>query len=158
MYVFSAADAVSPAIQRTRDFLFRPFRWGTYLKLGLVAIVTEGVGSNVHSSSNSSSSTGPGPHSFPGFHLTPMMIATIVAAVLLAMVVAFFVCYLITRLRFAFFHCLIHNSKEIGPGWRMYSAQALRELGPRAALLADAEGLAGHAEAIRSRMQGRRAQ
>jgi hypothetical protein len=126
MYVFSAADAVSPAIQRTRDFLFRPFRWGTYLKLGLVAIVTEGVGSNVHSSSNSSSSTGPGPHSFPGFHLTPMMIATIVAAVLLAMVVAFFVCYLITRLRFAFFHCLIHNSKEIGPGWRMYSAQALR--------------------------------
>ena len=36
-----------------------------------------------------------------------------------------------------------------------YSARALRTLGPKAALLADAEGLAGHAEAIRTRL-GRR--
>ncbi len=39
-----------------------------------------------------------------------------------------------------------------------YSAQALRALGPRAALLADAEGLAGHAEAIRTRLGKRRSQ
>ena len=31
MYPISAADAISPAIQRTRTFLFRPFRLGTYL-------------------------------------------------------------------------------------------------------------------------------
>jgi len=37
-----------------------------------------------------------------------------------------------------------------------YSAQALRELGPQAALLADAEGLSGHAEAIRMRLRKRR--
>ncbi|MDR3739940.1 MAG: histidinol dehydrogenase [Terracidiphilus sp.] len=36
-----------------------------------------------------------------------------------------------------------------------YSASALRELGPKAALLADAEGLVGHAAAIRNRL-GRR--
>jgi histidinol dehydrogenase len=36
-----------------------------------------------------------------------------------------------------------------------YSAQALRTLGPKAALLAEAEGLAGHAEAIRSRLSRR---
>jgi hypothetical protein len=46
MRFISAVDSVSLAIQRTRDFLFRPFRWGTYLKLGLVAIITEGIGSN----------------------------------------------------------------------------------------------------------------
>src|SRR5208283_2793925 len=34
--------------------------------------------------------------------------------------------YLVTRLRFAFFHCLIHNTKEIRPGWRLYGAQAGR--------------------------------
>ena len=34
--------------------------------------------------------------------------------------------YLITRLRFAFFHCLIHNTKEIRPGWRVYRGQAAR--------------------------------
>jgi histidinol dehydrogenase len=39
-----------------------------------------------------------------------------------------------------------------------YSALALRTLGPKAALLADAEGLAGHAEAIRTRLQKRRPQ
>jgi histidinol dehydrogenase len=33
-----------------------------------------------------------------------------------------------------------------------YSSQALRALGPHAALLAEAEGLAGHAEAIRTRL------
>jgi histidinol dehydrogenase len=36
-----------------------------------------------------------------------------------------------------------------------YSAQALRTLGPSAALLAEAEGLTGHAEAIRTRLQKR---
>jgi histidinol dehydrogenase len=41
---------------------------------------------------------------------------------------------------------------------QQYSAEALRTLGPNAALLADAEGLAGHAEAIRTRLQKRRPQ
>jgi histidinol dehydrogenase len=38
---------------------------------------------------------------------------------------------------------------------QQYNAQALRELGPRAALLAEAEGLTGHAEAIRTRLKRR---
>lgn len=37
-----------------------------------------------------------------------------------------------------------------------YSAQGMRALGPRAALLAEAEGLTGHAEAIRTRLHPRR--
>ena len=43
MIPISAVDSVSLAIQRTREFLFRQFTWGTYLKLSLVAIITEGV-------------------------------------------------------------------------------------------------------------------
>jgi histidinol dehydrogenase len=39
---------------------------------------------------------------------------------------------------------------------QQYSAQAMRVLGPQAALLAEAEGLTGHAEAIRTRLQKRR--
>jgi histidinol dehydrogenase len=38
---------------------------------------------------------------------------------------------------------------------QQYSAQAMRVLGPPAALLAEAEGLTGHAEAIRTRLQKR---
>ena len=37
-----------------------------------------------------------------------------------------------------------------------YSAGALRKLGPQAAVLAEAEGLEGHAQAIRTRLGGRR--
>jgi MFS family permease len=128
MIAISAADAVSPAIQRTRDFLFRPFNWGTYLKLGLVAIITEGTGSNFHShtSSQGGHAPGHGPSGTPLFHLTPEMVAVIVAAVLAAIVLSFVICYLVTRLRFAFFHCLVNNSTEIRPGWRLYGAQAAR--------------------------------
>ncbi len=134
MYALSAADAISPAIQRTKTFLFKPFKWSTYLKLCLVAVITEGLGSNSGSSWNRhhSWSHGPADSGSPVnplawlLSLTPSLIAAIVAAVVAVIVLGFVVCYLITRLRFAFFHCLIHNTKEIGPGWRLYRTQATR--------------------------------
>lgn len=126
MRAISAVDSVSLAFQRTRDFLFRPFSWGTYLKLGLVAIVTEGTSSNLNSSSHKDHASGNGPMIMSPFDLPMEKIAVVVAAVLLAMVLAVFVFYLITRLRFAFFHCLTTNTKEIAPGWRLYGSQAMR--------------------------------
>ena len=131
MRAISAVDAVSPAIERTKEFLFRPFKWGTYLKLGLVAIITEGLGSNFHSSSTHVDHGGGngewhGPAGFPPFHWTPACIAVIVAIALVAILLSIFLFYLITRLRFAFFHCLVSNTKEIKPGWRLYRGQAAR--------------------------------
>ncbi len=126
MLAISAPDAVSLAIQRTKEFLFKPFNWGTYLKLGLVAIITEGLGGNSNSSTRGGKPSGHGPHFPSPFHIAPEWIAIIVAAVLLAIVVSIVVFYLITRLRFAYFHCLIHNSKEIRPGWWIYRTQAAR--------------------------------
>lgn len=138
MRAISAADSVSLAIQRTKEFLFTRFTWGTYLKLGLVAIITEGIGNNVHSSAHHSQTSTrivvPSPNGqlilppFPNahFHIEPFQIATIVAAVLLALILVGVIVYLITRLRFAYFHCLIHNSTEISPGWSIYRAQAAR--------------------------------
>ena len=126
MRAFSAVDSVSLAIQRTREFLFRPFKWGTYLKLGLVAIITEGAGSNFHSLSHSGHTTGREPHFHPPFHFAPEWIAAILAIALVGFVLSVVVFYLITRLRFAYFHCLIHNIKEIRPGWWIYGAQAMR--------------------------------
>ncbi|MGA2906797.1 MAG: hypothetical protein ABSE36_03775 [Terracidiphilus sp.] len=131
MQPISAVDSVAPAVERTKEFLFRPFKWSTYLKLGLVAILTEGLGSNFHSSSPHVDHGGGngewhGPATFPPFHCTPACIAMIVAIALLGIVLSIFIFYLITRLRFAFFYSLIHNMKEIGPGWRFYRAQASR--------------------------------
>ncbi len=131
MQPISAVDSVAPAIERTKEFLFRPFKWSTYLKLGLVAILTEGLGSNFHSSSphvdhgGGHGGMGATPH-FPPFHITPQWIAIGVAAGLLAMILSIVIFYLITRLRFAFFHSLTRNVKEIAPGWRLYREQASR--------------------------------
>jgi len=125
MRAISAAEAVSPAIQRTRDFLFRPFSWATYLKLSLVAIITEGIGSSFQSSThhNHSGSSVPG---YVPLHFSPQAIAAAVFALLLAFLFAGWLFYLITRLRFAYFHCLVHNTKQITPGWRFYRSPATR--------------------------------
>lgn len=58
--------------------------------------------------------------------LTSVQIAQVVASVLLAAVFMLWLFYLITRLRFAFFHSLVYNVKEIRPGWRAYRVQAGR--------------------------------
>ena len=130
MRAISATDAITPAVERTKAFLFRPFSWGTFLKLGLVALITEGLGSNLRSSSGSShrgggTGAGRGPiHSLSD--IPPQWIVAGVAMVLLMIVIAAVVFYLITRLRFAFFHCLVHNTKQIRPGWELYKEQASR--------------------------------
>lgn len=126
MLAFSAADSVSPAIQRTRDFLFRPFSWGTYLKLGLVAIITEGSAYNFGSSHGSGESSRSGPVLPSSIDITPVKVAAAVAAILVATLVAMWLLYLLTRLRFAFFHCIVYNTKEIRPGWRIYREPATR--------------------------------
>ena len=52
MNVFSATQAISPAIDRTKRYLFHPFKLGTYLKLSLVACLTEGGSSGFNSNFN----------------------------------------------------------------------------------------------------------
>ncbi len=126
MSALSAADAIAPAIQRTRMFLFQPFRWGTFLKLCLVAVVTEGLGNFRSSNGGGGGSHGGGPVINSPFDLSPAWIAAMVAMSLLVILLVCFVFYMITRLRFAYFHCLVHNTKEIRPGWESYRPQAMR--------------------------------
>jgi hypothetical protein len=133
MPIFSAADAISPAVYRTRQFLFAPpFRWSTFLKLCLVAAITEGVGTNLRSSLDKShtattTTTGhPGVIGNPFSHLSPEIITALVAGFIAVMVIGLLLAYLVTRLRFAYFHCLVHNTRELKPGWYLYRDQAFR--------------------------------
>jgi hypothetical protein len=52
----------------------------------------------------------------------------VLAIFMLALIIplALLIFYLITRLRFAFFHCLVNQTTEIRPGWRLYRIQAMR--------------------------------
>ncbi len=130
MPAISAADAISPAIQRTRNFLFRPFRLGTYLKLSLVALLTEGTtGGRLNSAfprGGHTSHRSSGFASFPAFHVTPVEVAVGLATFAVVTLIGLFIYYLIMRLRFAYFHCLVHNIREIRPGWHIYREPATR--------------------------------
>jgi hypothetical protein len=122
MHVFSAADAIAPAISRTNRFLFHPFRLGTFLKLSLVAVITEGMSLHLNSSHNQPATweTMPTPN-FPGAWLGVALVA-----IAIFVPIAILIAYLITRLRFAYFHCLVYQVKQIAPGWRLYREQAMR--------------------------------
>lgn len=124
MNALSAADAISPAIERAKRYLFRPFQWGPYLKICAVALITEGFSSTFNSStpargSHAANTSAP-------FAFTPAIVAAIILGIVAVIVVAFLAFYLVTRLRFALFHCLIHETKELKPGWRLYREQANR--------------------------------
>jgi len=133
MQAYSAADLISPAIQRTRWFLFHPFRWSTYLKLCLVSVLTEGFsgnfnapgGGHAHRTGSTASPSIPTIAS-PYFGLSPMEIALIAGVVVFSIGLCIVIFYLITRLRFALFHCLVYQTREIRPGWELYDAQSWR--------------------------------
>jgi len=133
MQAFSAADLISPAIKRTKWFLFEPFRWSTFLKLCLVSVLTEGTSSgnfNIPGSHHSNSSPSPAqtaPSMTPQhFSVSPMEMALIAAIIVIAIGLVLVIAYLVTRLRFSLFHCLVSGTREIRPGWLIYDAQSWR--------------------------------
>ena len=123
MYALSATEAISPALNRTRDVLFRPFRWGNYLKFCAVAVLTEGIWTNLRSNNNVPAKAGS--QGVP-FHIDPGMIAGLIALGVLLLVFAVVLLYVVVRLRFALFHCLTHRTRELTPGWHLYRQQATR--------------------------------
>jgi hypothetical protein len=124
MRAFSASDAVAPAIQRTKRYLFQPFDLVTYLKLSAVACISEGFSANFNFSSHMHPSTGDVIPSL--FSLSDVILILIGIGFVAAILAGIFVFYLINRLRFAYFHCLLHQTTEIRPGWILYREQAER--------------------------------
>lgn len=137
MIALSAAQAISPAIERTKQFLFHPFRLGRFLKLTLVALLTEGGMASCNFGSHLPSGNTPGlnrplpPMHMPHSNLPAMMIAIVVVAVIAVIVIPIMVAigYLLIRLRFSFFDCVLRQQPLIAPAWRLYHRQALRYLG-----------------------------
>ena len=137
MITYSAAQAISPAIERTKQFLFKPFSWGRFLKLTLVAMLTEGGMSSCNFNSNLPSGKGGGPMPplnlphIPQIHLPALAaiagILVVVAAIMIPLWVL--ISYLVIRLRFSYFDCVMRMQDQIAPAWRRYHRQAMRYLG-----------------------------
>jgi hypothetical protein len=156
MNPLSATQAITPAIERTRQFLFRPFRLGRFLKLTLVALLTEGgMASCNFSKGFPSGNTGSPSHPIPPLHMPhiPLSAAAIVIAVvcvvaLIVIPITVLISYLVIRLRFSFFDCVLHMQDRIAPAWNRYHRQAMRYLGMSVCIglvFLLAVGLAGYA-------------
>jgi len=137
MSSYSAAQVISPAIQRTKWYLFQPFRLGRFLKLTLVATFTEGGLSSCNFSSklpSSHSGSGGGlntPFHMPVIHWPALSMIIGIIALVLALVIPVYllISYLFIRLRFSYFDCCLRGQHLIAPAWRRYHRQALRYLG-----------------------------
>ena len=137
----SAIEAFSPAIARVESMLFKPFRLGTWIKMGFIGL----LGGGLATFSMNGNFRGATPSQFPRgeFPSDPMYeiqramrsihlanyIRLIEFVVVLAIVIALVFLYLNSRFRFVLFDSVISGQPTVGRGWRCYASQANRYFG-----------------------------
>jgi hypothetical protein len=124
MKLYSASEAVWPALRRTYDYLFCAFGWETFLKLAAVATLSEGFLVSFRFTI---------PDTFPfeidlsalkSFLLARQFLPVTLLAALAVFLVALYVVFLVIRLRFAFVHLLIHQTRDLRAAWKLYDLEA----------------------------------
>lgn len=124
MKLHSASEAIWPALMCTYNYLFRAFRWETFLKLAFVATLSEGF---LVSFRFTIPNTFPFEINFPAlksFLLTREFLPVTLLAALATLLIALYCIYLVTRLRFAFVHSLIHQTRDLRAAWKLYAIEA----------------------------------
>jgi hypothetical protein len=125
MRPLSASECITPAIERTKSLLFRPFQWRPFLKLTAVAFFAEIGGGSFSASS-------PGRHGgIPG--ASPASQAIILAVLLgvffVALVIGLIMLYVGSRLQLVLLEVAATRQTIIAPIWRRYSRLTWRWLG-----------------------------
>ena len=123
----SAIDAISPAIQHTRQQLLQPFRVGQWARLALVGLL---AGELTSGSCNFNFQMPRHTDQFAMPKLPAIDPATLVALVVLLMVLGtiFYVLFLYVNsvMRFILFDSVIAKHCEIGSGWNRRQGAGLR--------------------------------
>lgn len=137
----SAIDAFAPAFARVRAMLFRPFRLGIWLKMGLIGLLGGGA---VVSGGNFNFRAPVIPRGVPHDDLPPhaedilrairsihlaeyFHVFVIVIGVIVALALIFL--YLFCRFRFILFDSVVTGQPDIERGWQKYESQANRYFG-----------------------------
>jgi hypothetical protein len=124
MRPLSASECITPAIERTKSLLFRPFQWRPFLKLTAVAFFAE-IGSSFSFSSPSHNSHIPG--------ATPatqaLIVAILVGIFFVALIIGIVMFYVSSRLQLVTFSVVATRQTTIAPIWRRYSHLTWRWLG-----------------------------
>ena len=134
----NAVDSITPALEHTKQQLFKPFRIGQWTRLAFVGLLAGELGSNGCNRSNFRFPHHPGavPHiGFPG-SLNPgslgidhaLLAALIAAIVVAALAIGIILMYVSSVMRFILFDSIIARechirwgwSRRLGPGWRYF--------------------------------------
>jgi len=129
----TAVDSITPALEHTKQQLFKPFRLGQWTKLAFVGLLAGELGSSGLNRSNFNLHPHPGevPHiGFPGsLGMDPALLgALIAAAVIASLAVGVILMYVGSVMRFVLFDSVIARechirwswSRRLGPGWRYF--------------------------------------
>jgi hypothetical protein len=145
MTLLSPLDALGPAFRRTREVLGVPFRLGFFLKIALIAALTQpsfysasitypidglqfGVGAHAGHRSMLMSPLGASHFAAPQ-GLAAVGLAALVVAVVIGVAVWVLLCYLYCRLRFTLFDLVVYKRGQVGRAWSAYGRQSWRYFG-----------------------------
>src|SRR5580698_1178979 len=137
----SAVDCVQPALQHTRQQLFKPFRWGQWSRLALVGILaselhlggcnfggfnfpglhpkTPGTGHEFLPSSKLPAALGRLSSSYISAHIAQFL-GLILLAVFVFVILAFVFLYINSVFRFILFDSVLRRECSIGDGWQKW--------------------------------------
>ncbi|HEX8812145.1 MAG TPA: hypothetical protein VF742_09145 [Terracidiphilus sp.] len=135
----SAVESISPALTRTKQMLFHPFRFGLWARLAVVALITGeagGAGTGGGSIPNFNPNRGQGGNnhwarashlfSVPGWEQIQPYIGWIVVGVVLALAVMFLWIYSDCVYRFILLDAVVSDQCRLRQGWRRWRAAGRR--------------------------------
>jgi len=148
MTTLSPLDALGPAFRRTREVMAQPFRFWFFLKIALIAALTQpafystsisypingaqfaavrGLGHRTaHGLPSYGNSFAVGPD-FSGF--AALGLVALLVAVVVGIVVWIGIAYLYCRLRFTLFDLVVYKRGRVRQAWSGYGPQAWRYFG-----------------------------
>jgi hypothetical protein len=145
MTLLSPLDALGPAFRRVREVLAQPFRLGFFLKIALVAALTQpsfysacisypiqGAQMSVMSRlGRHSSFTAPeyGNHFQSASGFAALGLVAVAGLILIGLVIWIGFAYLYCRLRFTLFDLVVYKRGRVGQAWSGYGRQAWRYFG-----------------------------
>lgn len=131
----SAVDSITPAIEHTKQQLFKSFRIGQWTRLAFVGLLAGELGGNGCNRSNFQAHPRASdlPH-FPGLAgIDPALIAAAVSGIVAALAIGLILMYISSVMRFVLFDSVVARecrirwywNRSLGPGWRYFTFKLL---------------------------------